>query len=48
MDVKPDVLYIITNLNVSSSSSDRCCMVRGHGVEKTIRAFGWTNYEVND
>ena len=48
MDIKPNELYKIINLSVSSSSSDRCCMVRGYEVEKTLKAFEWTNYELRE
>lgn len=47
-DVKVNEIYKITNLNVPSSSSDRCCMVRGKDVERTLTSFGWTNYALTE
>lgn len=48
MDVKPNELYIISNLDLPISASNRCCMVRGHEVEKTLKDFKWTNYEFRE
>ncbi len=48
MDIKPNELYVISNLDLSVSASNRCCMVRGHEIEKTLKAFKWANYEFRE